>query len=166
LYGELLAVSRGDPEKVAGELIEAIAVLPDRDRLRAPALISTIFETLLPHLQEGSPGYQIAQCFVVQAAGSTLVKWVSDTYSTTTEFFKKVIKSLDMDQVKEFIVREFGNESELEPDQWKTAAAVFEQFPDKRTELREVFPVKTRPQFIAFDIATHLDKVFGVRAGT
>jgi hypothetical protein len=162
LYIEILALSRGDDEQLAGELIETIAALEHRDRVRAPALIGTLFETLLPHLDDGSPGAQTAKRFVLQAAGSDLVKWVSPTYPMTTEFFKKIVKSMDTDELKQFIAMEFGNETELDHEQWETAAAVFEQVPDKRVELREVFPVKARPRFLASGLAGLVDAVFGV----
>jgi hypothetical protein len=106
------------------------------------------------------PGYpEIAKAFVAHM-GLGIFRWATNQRTGLSEFAGDLLGMMEMNLVRELMVREFGESESLSKDQWVTAAAVFRALSDKRNELFDVFPIKTAPRHISANLIDYARIVF------
>jgi hypothetical protein len=73
-----------------------------------------------------------------------------------------VLRFMETDDLKEFIVREFGDAPSLDAGQWTTAKTMFEELPAKRELLIGLLGAKKRPGSISHEVDQFVATLFPI----
>jgi hypothetical protein len=96
-----------------------------------------------------------AKLFFVLSAG--WIEW-GETRSDV-QVAQKIIRGLSFDQVKEFLVARYRRRPEGF-ESWNVAAMLFVAFPERKEELMQVFPQKTRPLLCSVKYEAVFDQIY------
>jgi hypothetical protein len=137
VYGAVLVAALAEQctssDQFVAEIIPVISA-PDPRRSRQ---ITAMVDQIIPWID--SEKREWAKGFLFQGVAVGIAQNVN-----LSKFFREIYKFLEFDEVKDLMLKAFG-EPELEHNEWLLAAAIFRAYSEKKAELMEVFPVKTRP---------------------